>query len=247
MPILQASNITHFFETEEGTISVIKEIDLKVEEGEFLAIIGPSGCGKSTLLRILSGLTKPKKGQVIFNGQVLTETTPEISFIFQNFAIFPWLTVEENIAFPLKMIGKSKQEIKRRVTDAVHDIGLKGFEKAHPKELSGGMKQRVGIGRALAVDSKLILADEPFSALDEFTADDLREDLLKIWKKYKKTIIIVTHLVSEAIYLSDRIITLTPRPGKIEEIRKITLSRPRNKRSEEFFKLSDQLIKVVRP
>lgn len=247
MPILEAKNITHFFETEEGTISVIRDIDLKVDEGEFLAIIGPSGCGKSTLLRILAGLTKPKKGEVIFNGQILTETTPEISFIFQNFAIFPWLTVEENIAFPLKMISKSKSEIKQKVSEAIRDIGLRGFEKAHPKELSGGMKQRVGIGRALAVDSKLILADEPFSALDEFTADDLREDLLKIWKKYKKTIILVTHLVSEAIYMADRIITLTPRPGKVEKISEITFHRPRNKRSEEFFKLSDQLIKVVRP
>lgn len=247
MAVLELKNITHHFETNEGNVSVIKDIDLSVEKEEFLAIIGPSGCGKSTLLRILAGLMKPTSGHVYIDGQVLTKTTPQISFIFQNFAVFPWLTVEENIAFPLKMMGQDKNDIKNQVNLAIREIGLSGFEKAHPKQLSGGMKQRVGIARAFVTNSPIILADEPFSALDAFTADELRDELLRIWKKYKKTIVIVTHLVEEAAYLADRIVVLTPRPGKIEKIITNNLPRPRNKRSEEFYKLSDQLTKIVRP
>lgn len=247
MAILETKNLSHKFVTEDGDIPVLSDIDLSVEEGELLAIIGPSGCGKSTLLRIMSGLIQAQKGEVILNNQILKSTTPKISFIFQNFAIFPWLTVEQNIAFPLKMMNQNANEIKQKVEETLIEVGLKGFEKSHPKQLSGGMKQRVGIGRALITDAPVILADEPFSALDAFTADELRDDLLRIWRKYHKTVVIVTHLVEEAVYLAGRIVIFTPRPGKIEKIISNSLPRPRNRRSDEFYKLSDHLTKVIRP
>lgn len=247
MSQLVLKNVTQTFETEQGTITALKHIDMEVENGEFVAIIGPSGCGKSTLLRIIAGLMTPTSGEVSLNGQKVIDTSPTISFIFQNFGLFPWLNVFENVAFPLQMLDISKKEIKTKTETIIKEVGLSGFEKSHPNELSGGMKQRVGIARALNGDSKIILADEPFSSLDAFTAKILRDELLRIWKHYKKTVIVVTHLVDEALYLADRIVVMTQGPGKIEKIITNDLSRPRNMRSEKFYKLSDELTKMVQP
>lgn len=242
----EVKKISKSFDTPEGRISALSEISFEVKEGEFLAIIGPSGCGKSTLLRLMAGLDIPTSGEILLNGQRLTETLPQISFIFQNFALFPWLTVEENISFPLKMAGVNSANIKKEITMLTKQVGLGGFEKTHPKELSGGMKQRVGIARALAGESKIILADEPFSSLDAFTAKQLRDELLQIWKKLSKTIVLVTHLVEEAAYLADRIIVLTPRPGMVEKIIENKLPRPRQNRSQPFYELADKLTSIVR-
>lgn len=247
MAILKVENISKVFEGEEGKTAVLENINFSVEKGEFLSIIGPSGCGKSTLLRIITGLEKPSSGSIYANDQKIEGPNPNISFIFQNFALFPWLNVEDNIAFPLEMANMPKKEIQSRVAGVIAEVDLLGFEKAHPKELSGGMKQRVGIARALVVKSDIILADEPFSALDAFTANELRDDLLKIWQKLGKTIVLVTHLVEEAVYLSDSIVVLSKRPGKVEKIIENKLPRPRKPRSEGFYKLADELTAIVKP
>lgn len=247
MKLLQATNISHYFDTEQGSLQTLKDVNLSVESGEFVAIVGPSGCGKSTFLRILAGLIKPSAGQVELSGEQIKGTNNDISFIFQNFALFPWLNVQENIAFPLKMQGAQQSDIQKTINPIIEELGLRGFEKSHPKELSGGMKQRVGIARTLANNSQIILADEPFSALDAFTAKDLRDLFLKVWKKYKKTIILVTHLIEEAAYLSDRIIVFTPRPGTVEKEVKNPLQRPRQIRSEKFYELTDDLTAIVQP
>jgi ABC-type nitrate/sulfonate/bicarbonate transport system ATPase subunit len=247
MSQLVLKNVTKTFETEQGTITALKDIDLEIQSGEFVAIIGPSGCGKSTLLRIIAGLTTPTSGEVLLDGQKVVGTSPTISFIFQNFGLFPWLNVYDNVAFPLQMQAMGKREIKIKTEAIIKEVGLLGFENSHPKELSGGMKQRVGIARALNGESKIILADEPFSSLDAFTAKTLRDELLGIWKRYKKTIVVVTHLVDEALYLADRIVVLTPGPGRVEKIITNNLSRPRNMRDEKFYKLSDELTKIVQP
>ena len=247
MDILKAEKITKIFEGEKGQVKALEGITFTVQEGEFLSIIGPSGCGKSTLLKIIAGLEKPTSGEIYLKDQKIIGPNPGTSFIFQNFALFPWLTVEENIAFPLKMKNEDKKTIAKKVASAIKEVGLSGFEKSHPKELSGGMRQRVGIARALMGENSIILADEPFSALDAFTAKELRDDLLKIWKKLKRTIVLVTHLVDEAVYLSDRIIVLTARPGKVEKIIENNLQRPRNIRSEGFYKIADELTGIVKP
>ncbi len=247
MAILRVEKISKEFEPEEGKIAVLENINFSVEKGEFLSIIGPSGCGKSTLLRIIAGLEKPSRGNVYLDDQEIADPNPDISFIFQNFALFPWLSVEGNIAFPLKMTNMSEEKMQTKVASVISEVGLSGFEKSHPKELSGGMKQRVGIARALVVESDIILADEPFSALDAFTAKELRDDLLKIWGKLGKTIVLVTHLVEEAVYLSDRIVVLSKRPGRVEKIIVNSLPRPRKIRSDEFYKIADELTKIVKP
>lgn len=247
MSQLVLKNVTQRFATEQGDITAVKDINLEIQSGEFLALIGPSGCGKSTLLRIIAGLMTPTSGEVLLDNKKVVGTSPTISFIFQNFGLFPWLNVYDNVAFPLKMLGMPKKEIKSRTEAIIKEVGLSGFESAHPKELSGGMKQRVGIARALNEDSKIILADEPFSSLDAFTAKTLRDELLKIWKRYKKTIVVVTHLVDESLYLADRIVVMTPGPGRIEKIITNTLPRPRNVREEKFYKLSDELTEMVQP
>ena len=247
MSQLVLKNVTQKFETEQGNITAIKDIDLEIQSGELLALIGPSGCGKSTLLRIIAGLMTPTSGEVLLDNKKVVGTSPTISFIFQNFGLFPWLNVYDNVAFPLQMLGLPKKEIKSRTETIIKEVGLLGFENFHPKELSGGMKQRVGIARALNEDSKIILADEPFSSLDAFTAKTLRDELLRIWKRYKKTIVMVTHLVDEALYMADRIVVMTPGPGKVEKIITNRLSRPRNLREEKFYKLSDELTEMVQP
>lgn len=247
MSQLILKKVTQTFETEQGSITALKDIDLEIQSGEFVAVVGPSGCGKSTLLRIIAGLIPPTSGEVLLDGQKVAGTNPTISFIFQNFGLFPWLNVYQNVAFPLKMLGISKGKAKSQSEAIIKEVGLTGFEKSHPKELSGGMKQRAGIARALNGESKIILADEPFSSLDAFTAKTLRDELLRIWKHYKKTVVVVTHLVDEALYLADRIVVLTPGPGKIERIITNKLSRPRNTREEKFYKLSDELTRIIQP
>ncbi len=191
--ILKVNDLSHSFNEEnKRNFDVIKNVSFSVKKGEFLSIVGPSGSGKSTLLRIIAGLIQPTRGSVELN-------TDKRAMVFQNFAIFPWLTVHDNIGFGLKMANITKKERKAIVSEKIKEVGLTGFDKKYPKELSGGMRQRVGIARALAVNPELLIMDEPFSSLDTFTAEKLRSDLLDIWNKYKMTVVMVTHLVEEAL------------------------------------------------
>lgn len=230
--ILTLEKIHHVFP--DGKLEAIKEVSFSVRAGSFTALIGPSGCGKSTLLRIIAGLIKPTKGKIKVE-------TDKISMVFQNFALFPWLTVEENIEFGLKMRGMSEEHRRKIVQEKIVEVGLNGFEKQYPQSLSGGMRQRVGIARALTMEPELLLMDEPFSSLDTFTAEKLRSDLLGLWLKYKMTVIMVTHLIEEAVQMADEIVVFSRRPSHVKEVKKIEMIRPRNLRSREFFKIHDEL------
>ena len=233
-----------FRESRQMKLVVLDDINLEIQHGEFFVFIGPSGCGKSTLLRIMSGLEKSHKGTVILAPDLKRS---DMSFIFQQFALLPWLTVAENIEIGLIARGMPPEKRRGIVVRELHALGLEHFAHAHPRELSGGMRQRVGIARALATEPKVIFMDEPFSGLDSFTASELRRELLRIWQERKPTIILVTHMIDEALELGDRIAVVTPRPGKIKHIMTNHLLRPRAKRSEPFFHMEDQLFQLIKP
>lgn len=235
--------ISKTFKEDSEELTVLKDINLEINLGEFFIFLGPSGSGKSTLLRIMSGLEKDFQGQVILNKDI---TQADFSFIFQQFALLPWLTVFENVEIGLLARGISKEERRQRVMDELNKLGLEKFAKTHPKELSGGMRQRVGIARALVTNPKIIFMDEPFSALDSFTAEGLRKEVLDIWQRTKITIVMVTHLIPEALELADRIAVLTSRPGQVEKVIENNLPKPRQKRSQDFFKMEDKLYGLVK-
>lgn len=243
MKVITLKNISKTFIEDSEELTVLKDINLEIEDGEFFIILGPSGSGKSTLLRIMSGLEKDFQGTI-----KLGEDTKksDFSFIFQQFALMPWLTVFENVQLGLLSRRLSKNDRDLKVMEELIKLGLEKFAKSYPKELSGGMKQRVGIARALVTNPKIIFMDEPFSALDSFTAEELRKEVLEIWQKTKTTMVMVTHLISEAIELGSRIAVLTSRPGKIEGILDINLSRPRQKRSQDFYNLEDKLNELIK-
>lgn len=246
MSLLSLHNITHHFtEEDHRRFLVLENVSFDMHEGEFVCVIGPSGCGKSTLLRIIAGLITPDAGEVLLHGKPPVPEEPEDAMVFQHFALFPFLNVVENIEFGLKMFGTDKKERHRRVQALVKEMGLVGAEHRYPKELSGGMRQRVGLARAFAVQPKVLLMDEPFSALDAFTAETLRQEVLRVWKTSGQTIVMVTHLVEEAIELADRIIVMSAHPGRVTRIMENHLERPRNKRTKHFFELVDELTSYV--
>jgi NitT/TauT family transport system ATP-binding protein len=213
-----------------------------------VALLGASGSGKSTLLRMLSGLSQPSSGQVLWHGRDLTQTVPNVAIVFQSFALFPWLTVRENVEAPLLARAVVEPERRKRAMRAIHTVGLKGFENAYPKELSGGMKQRVGFARALAVRPEVLFMDEPFSALDVLTAENLRGELLDLWLGDKmdiKTIFIVTHNIEEAVLLADRVIVLGRNPARVRADFRVTLPRPRDRKSPQFVIFVDYIYKVM--
>ncbi len=244
-PIIKISNLTKFYE--EGPsrhLLALENVTLTVDPGEFFAILGPSGSGKSTLLRIIAGLDKDAEGQVYIAPSI---NPSDIMFVFQQFALLPWLTVHQNIE--LGLIGRKVEKSKRDqiVKRELDTFGLHKFAQSYPHELSGGMRQRVGIARALATDPKILLMDEPFSELDFFTAETLRKELLQVWRERKFTVIMVSHIIQEALEMSDRIAVLTARPGKVLRIIKNDLERPRQFRSEVFYKLEDKIYKLLKP
>ena len=210
---------------------VLKNINLQVKPGEFITIIGPSGCGKSTLLKLIAGLDREYEGIITLNHEEITEPSIKQGFIFQEHRLFPWLTVEQNIAADLSL---KDSQVRKRVDELIEIVRLKGFEKAYPKELSGGMSQRVAIARALLRDPEVLLLDEPFGALDAFTRTHLQEVLLEIWEQKKTTMIFVTHDIDESIYLADRVVIMSARPGKISAIIPIELPHPRKRASRPF-------------
>lgn len=238
--MLVLENIAKVFIEENQKTAALNNITLEINSGDFFVFIGPSGCGKSTLLRIIAGLENPSAGKITWS------EIPKFGFVFQHFALFPYLTVFENIEFGLKMNNVPQKERKQIVDELIEEIGLTPFAKKHPKELSGGMNQRVGIARSLAISPNVLLLDEPFSSLDEFTAKNLRQLVLQIWQKRKITVLMVTHSISEALELADRIAVLTPRPATVEKIMVNDIKRPRNLRSKEFFLLEDLLQNYIK-
>ncbi len=246
---LHIHNVSKVYPADDHEVLAIDEIDLKIESEEFATLLGPSGCGKSTLLRIVAGLTRPSRGVVKLDGNVIRGPGQDRGMVFQTYTLFPWLTVKENIKFGLEIAGVSKTEQEQISHEFVEKVGLKGFEKAYPKGLSGGMKQRVAIARALANNPAILLLDEPFGALDAQTRSLMQELLTQVWEDLHKTIFFVTHDVEEAIFLSDRVFVMTARPGRIKAEIPILLERPRNyemKATESFLNLKKQALTLIR-
>jgi NitT/TauT family transport system ATP-binding protein len=227
-PKLEARGITKFYTRDGKTLPVLQDFSLSVAELEFLVLLGPSGCGKSTLLRIIDGIEPCDAGQIILDGKDVTGTTGfGRGMVFQGFELFPWRTVMGNVAFGLEVAGVGAKERTDIAREYVNLVGLNGFENAYPHELSGGMQQRVGIARALAINPTILLMDEPYGALDVQTRELLQDELLNIWEKQRKTVVFVTHSIEEALYLADRIVVMSPRPGRIEQVIQVPFARPR--------------------
>jgi NitT/TauT family transport system ATP-binding protein len=247
--ILEAKNITKSYSTGRGIqISVLEDINIQIKEGEFISILGVSGAGKSTLLRLLAGLSEPTKGEILYRGKLFNTANPKIAMVFQSFALFPWLSVLENVKLGLKASGLPERTAKEKAIGMLELVGLDGFEDAYPRELSGGMKQRVGIARALVVEPEVLFMDEPFSALDVLTADHLRGDLIELWMARRlpiKSIIFVTHNIEEAAFMSARTIILSHNPGKVKADIPITLPHPRDKNSNEFKFIVNRIYSIL--
>lgn len=248
-PILSATSLSKSFTTPEGgTLRVLDNISLDLRQGEIVALLGRSGSGKSTLLRCLIGLVSPSKGKVIYNGQPVVGPPPGMAMVFQSFALFPWLTVAQNVALGLKAQGIGVAEREARALAAIDLIGLDGFESAYPKELSGGMRQRVGVARAIAANPDLLMMDEPFSALDVLTAENLRSELLDLWQERRiptRAILIVTHNIEEAVLMADRIIVLSPNPGRLSAEVQVDLPRPRDRDNPAFRELVEHVYRIM--
>jgi NitT/TauT family transport system ATP-binding protein len=247
--IIRAEKVEKYYaQPSQNRIQVISATDLSVLPGEILALLGPSGSGKSTMLRMLSGLSTPTAGQVYWHEKPIASVETNVSIVFQSFALFPWLTVLENVEAPLQARGVDPEERRARSMKMLDTVGLDGFESAYPKELSGGMKQRVGFARALVVEPEVLFMDEPFSALDVLTAENLRSELLELWAKKTmptKAVFIVTHNIEEAVLLADRIVVLGRNPGHIRTDFRVQLAQPRDRKSEPFTQLVDYIYKVL--
>jgi NitT/TauT family transport system ATP-binding protein len=244
MELVRLENVGKKF----GTISVLDGINMTVNEGQFFAVVGPSGCGKSTLLRIIAGLIPPTTGQVLLAGRPLTGVNPEMALVFQSFALLPWLTVQANVELGLEARRIPVAKRRRRAEFYIDKVGLEGYEEAYPRELSGGMRQRVGLARALAVEPKILLMDEPFSALDALTAISLRELVLDLWADPQVSVnacIMVTHIIEEAVELADLVLVLSTHPGRIVKEVEVPLPRPRDKRKPEFNDYVDQIFSLM--
>jgi NitT/TauT family transport system ATP-binding protein len=233
-----------------GTLSALVDVSLRVGAGEFLTLIGPSGCGKTTLLKTIAGLVPVDSGRVVVGTRAVTGPGRDCSVVFQDFALLPWATVQRNVEFGLLVRGVAAADRASRARWYIAKVGLAGFEEAYPAQLSGGMQQRVGLARALAVDPQVLLMDEPFASIDEQTRRVFQDDLLALWSEERKTVVFVTHSMEEAIYLSDRVVVLSPRPGRVHQILDVPLPRPREttdvRAGVEFTRLVDGLWKILR-
>lgn len=234
---LETCNLTKRFSRGTHGVTALDDVSLRIEEGEFVSIVGASGCGKSTLLRLVDGLTAPSSGEVLLGGKPVRKPGPDRAFVFQQDCLFPWRTIIENVTFGPEVQGVRKAEARDRGRDLLDLVGLTGFESHYPHELSGGMRQRANLARAFAVDPEVLLMDEPFAALDGQTRELMQEELLRIWEQSRKTVLFVTHQIDEAVYLSDRVVVMTARPGRVKAEVHIDLPRPRAlsmKRSSEL-------------
>ena len=248
-PIIEARKLEKSYPQPDGSrIQVIAPTDLAIYPGQIIALLGASGCGKSTLLRMLTGLSPASAGEVYWHGQPVRDESPNVSIVFQSFALFPWLTVLENVEAPLEARGMPSVERRKRSLRIIDAVGLDGFETAYPKELSGGMKQRVGVARALVVEPEVLFMDEPFSALDVLTAETLRGELLELWLDHKiptRAIFIVTHNIEEAVVLADRIIVLGRNPAHIHADFAVEIPHPRDRKAPKFVELVDYIYRVL--
>jgi ABC-type nitrate/sulfonate/bicarbonate transport system ATPase subunit len=240
---LRAEGINMVFRRDGNSTSVLDNVDLEVGEGEFVCLLGPSGCGKSTMLNIIAGFLSPSSGQVRIDGQVVRGPDPRRIFVFQERGVFPWLTVEGNIGFGLFKLSAAERD--ERIARYVKLVGLQGFEKAYPGELSGGMKQRLEVARALAVNPDMLFLDEPFGALDSITRLIMRGELLRIWEAERKTIIFVTHDIDEAVQLADRVVVMSARPARIQRIVEIDIAHPRDISSRRYLELRDGIFEQI--
>jgi len=240
---LRAKGISMVFRRDGQSTDVLDNVNLEVGEGEFLCLLGPSGCGKSTLLNTIAGFLSPTSGEVRIDGEVVAGPDPRRVFVFQERGVFPWLTVEGNIGFGLFKLPKEEQ--RRRTAYYIKLVGLQGFETAYPQELSGGMKQRVEVARALAVNPDMLFLDEPFGALDSITRLIMRGELLRIWEAERKTIIFVTHDIEEAVQLADRVVVMSARPAKIQKIVEIDIPHPRDISAPRYLELRDGIFEEI--
>jgi NitT/TauT family transport system ATP-binding protein len=239
-------DVAKTFTKEDGTATpALEGVTLEIRDKEFVCLVGPSGCGKTTLLRIIAGLETTTTGSVTIDGNAVTGPDPKRGMVFQEYSLFPWRRVIDNIAFGLEMKGVSREERRQTAEYYLKMVGLSRFRDAYPFELSGGMRQRVAIARALANEPDVLLMDEPFGALDAQTRNRMQKELLCLWKKTEKTIVFVTHSVDEAVYLSDRIIVLSPRPGSVQEIITIPWPRPRDRTSADFAEVRRRVLEMI--
>ena len=247
--MIEARGLSRLFPARDGgpAVQAIENVDLVQNEGEFLCIMGPSGCGKTTLLNIVAGFEKADSGICRVRGETVTDAGPDRGVVFQEYALFPWMTVERNVVFAMKAARKWSADAQARVGDILERMGLAHFRAALPKSLSGGMRQRVAIARLLAIDSPVMLMDEPFGALDSLTRSALQVDLMNVWRETHKTILFVTHNVDEAVYLADRIILMTPRPGRIVREVGVDLPRPRDVTEVRFNEYKREILGIIHP
>lgn len=242
---IQIKNVHKVFQSDSGDVIALKDINLEIKDGEFVCLLGPSGCGKSTLLNAIAGFSLPSSGEITVNNKKITEPGPDRGMVFQEYALFPWMSVADNITFGLRIKKEDPKKIQTKLDELLKMLKLTEFANRYPKDLSGGMRQRVAIARVLALDSPIMLMDEPFGALDALTRRSLQDELLKVWFEYKKTIIFVTHSIEEAIYLADRIVVMSYRPGTIKKDIKVDMPRLRNPTSPEFNALKKELSGLV--
>ena len=241
---IEIKNICKSFEGKNKNLSVLKDINLTINDGELICLLGPSGCGKTTLLRLIAGLEQPSSGEIIANGEVVKKPSGDRAVIFQQYSLFPWLTVLQNVTFGLEMTKKgTKEENIAAAERYLESVGLIDFKDSYPHELSGGMKQRVAIIRSLLNHSPILLMDEPFSAVDMQTRHKLQEQLIGVWKRFENTIVFVTHDVDEAVYLADKIVILDKNPGRIASIVEVDIERPRKRDSREFIQIQEAIVK----
>ena len=243
MPI-EVKNINKsFISKKNDQLSVLKDINLSIDDGELVCLLGPSGCGKTTLLRLIAGLDQPTSGEIIANGEKVVEPSGDRAVIFQQYSLFPWLTVLQNVTFGLEMTKKGSKEVNIETAERyLTRVGLIDFKDSYPHELSGGMKQRVAIIRSLLNHSPILLMDEPFSALDMQNRHKLQEQLIGVWKRFENTIVFVTHDVDEAVYLADKIVIMDKNPGRINKIIEVDIERPRKRDSKEFIALQESIV-----
>ena len=245
---LEAQNIWKVFSRRGQPVEALHDVSVQVGTGEFVSIVGASGCGKTTLLRIVDGLVAPSRGDIRVNGQPVSGPGPDRGFVFQQDALFPWRTVLDNVIFGLEVQGRGKRETRDRANSFLELVGLTGFEHLFPHELSGGMRQRANLARALTIDPDVLLMDEPFASLDAQTREIMQSELLRIWRSNRKTVLFVTHQIDEAVYLSDRVVVMTSRPGRIKAILDVDIPRPRDlsvKRTPRFLQVVDEIWKMI--
>jgi NitT/TauT family transport system ATP-binding protein len=244
---IQLEGVTKSFGRTGAAIVALEKIDLQIGDGEFVAIVGPSGCGKSTMMRLIARLSAPSTGAISVFGDTSNAPPRDMGIVFQSHVLLPWRTVLNNVLFPADMTGRRRNDLRSKALELLESVGLKDFANAYPHELSGGMKQRAAIARALLLQPKLLLMDEPFGALDALTREQMRIDLEALWLTHRMTVVFITHSIDEAVLLADRVIVMTPRPGRVEQILTIDLPRPRGlaaRRETEFLEKSEQITEI---